>query len=303
MGDRAALHPATAINRSLTEAAWSVLEEARAPLSAGALADANVVHDVRKALKRWRALLRLMGPLVGEEEAYRLRIKARDLARGLAGARDPRSALDALGDLGEGLPKVSTKTLETIRKKIDRLRAEAELTILTDQMRAHLNDAFADTTDAIGSWSLGEATFRDVVDGLTKTYDRARRAIPDDWETAKAEDLHDLRKRVVEHRYQMELIEPLWPKLGRVWVGEAQRLRDRLGRHHDLTVLALLMRPKKTLASYQSRLGPIVRERQRDHARTAARLAGRLFAEKPGAFRSRLLRLWESRAAAFAETN
>jgi CHAD domain len=106
---------------------------------------------------------------------------------------------------------------------------------------------------------------------------------------------------VVEHRYQMELIEPLWPKLGRVWVSEAQRLRDRLGRHHDLTVLALLMRPKKALAPYQLRLGPVVRERQREHVRTAARLAGRLFAEKPSAFRTRLMRLWESRADALAD--
>jgi CHAD domain-containing protein len=301
MGEKPALDPAVAVNRSLTEAAWSVLEDARAPLSDGTMADANVVHDVRKALKRWRALLRLMGPLLGEEEANRLRIRARELARGLSGARDPRSALDALADLGDGHAKISAKTLETIGKKIDRLRVDAEVTILTDTMRAHLTGALADTAETIGGWSLGEATFRGVADGLTKTYHRARRALPDDWETAKAEELHDLRKRVVEHRYQMELVEPLWPKLGRVWVGEAQKLRDRLGRHHDLTVLALLMRPKKALASYQSRLGPLVRERQRAHAHAAARIAGRLFAEKPSAFRSRLLRLWKSRADALAD--
>jgi CHAD domain-containing protein len=301
MGEKPALHPAVAIKRSLTEAAWSVLEEARAPLSDSAMADAIVVHDVRKALKRWRALLRLLGPFVGEAEAYRLRIKARDLARGLAVARDPRSALDALADLGDALPKISTRTLDTIRKRIDRLRVDAEATILTDKMRARLAAEFADTADTIAGWSLGNVTFQDVADSLTKTYHRARRTVPEDWATAKTEELHDLRKRVVEHRYQMELIEPLWPKLGRVWVSEAQRLRDRLGRHHDLTVLALLMRPKKALAPYQLRLGPVVRERQREHVRTAARLAGRLFAEKPSAFRTRLMRLWESRADALAD--
>jgi len=301
MGEKPALHPAVAIKRSLTEAAWSVLEEARAPLSDHTMADATVVHDVRKALKRWRALLRLVGPIIGDEEAHRLRIKARDLARGLAVARDPRSALDALADLGETLPKISARTLDTIRKRIDRLRVDAEATILTDEMRACLTTEFAETADIIGDWSPGNATFADVADSLTETYHRGRCAVPDDWATASAEELHDLRKRVVEHRYQMELIEPLWPRLGRVWVGEAQRLRDRLGRHHDLTVLALLMRPKKPLAPYQARLGSIVRERQREHVRTAARLAGRLFAEKPGAFRTRLMRLWESRADALAD--
>jgi CHAD domain-containing protein len=301
MGEKPALHPDIAINRSLTEAAWSILEEARAPLSAGAIADAKVVHDVRKALKRWRALLRLAGPFVGEEKAYRLRIKARDLARGLAGARDPRSALDALADLGEAPAKISAKSLESIRIKLDRRRVDAEASILTDEMRSRLTTEFSKTAETIAAWSLGDPQFRDVAHSLTRTYHRARRAVPDDWATANAEELHDLRKRVVEHRYQMELIEPLWPKLGRVWVGEAQRLRDRLGRHHDLTILAQLMRPKKPLASWRPRLGPIVRERQREHAQTAARLAGRLFAEKPGAFRDRLMRLWESRADVLAD--
>jgi CHAD domain-containing protein len=301
MGDKPALHPAVAINRSLTEAAWSVLEEARAPLADALMTDADVVHDVRKALKRWRALLRLVAPFVGEEQADRLRIRARDLARSLSGARDPRSALDALGDLGDDLPKIPLRTLETIRNKIDRLRADAETTVLTEKMRVRLETEFADIADMISGWSLGAPTFRDVAASLAKTYHRARRAIPEDWASAKAEELHDLRKRVVEHRYQMELIEPLWPKLGRVWVAEAQRLRDRLGRHHDLTMLALLMRPKKPLAAYHARLGPLVQERQIEHARTAARLAGRLFAEKPSAFRTRLMRLWESRADALAD--
>ena len=41
-------------------------------------------------------------------------------------------------------------------------------------------------------------------------------------------------------RYQMELIEPLWPRFGRMWTEEAERLRDRLGRCQDLEVLKRL---------------------------------------------------------------
>src|SRR5262249_58450812 len=54
----------------------------------------QAVHDVRKAMKRWRALLRLLEPFLGDD-GRRLRIEARDLARGLQSAREPRSALDA----------------------------------------------------------------------------------------------------------------------------------------------------------------------------------------------------------------
>ena len=42
------------------------------------------------------------------------------------------------------------------------------------------------------------------------------------------------------HRYQMDLVEPLWPRFARMWTAECQRLRDRLGQYQDLLVLAAL---------------------------------------------------------------
>ena len=53
---------------------------------------------MRKALKRWRALLRLLARPLGEQ-ADQMRSEARELMRALAGARDAQSALDALADL------------------------------------------------------------------------------------------------------------------------------------------------------------------------------------------------------------
>ena len=106
--------------------------------------------------------------------------------------------------------------------------------------------------------------------------------------------MHDLRRRVVEHRHQMDLIEPLWPRLNEVWAQEAQRLRNRLGACQDLTVLTTLTAPHQPLAPWRSRLAPVIAERRAAHVRTASRLAGRLFAEKPKAFRRRIEALWEA---------
>ncbi len=63
------------------------------------------------------------------------------------------------------------------------------------------------------------------------------------------DDLHELRRRVIEHRYQMELVEPAWPRLGRIWVDEAQRLRNRLGAFQDLAVLMHLTEPHQPLVA------------------------------------------------------
>jgi CHAD domain-containing protein len=295
MGEKTALRPDIAIDRALTAFAWKILEEARAPLREPTTPDTVIVHDVRKALKRWRALLRLIGPFLGKE-GRQLRIKARDLARGLAGARDPRSAVDALGDIGEEYHNLSPRTLATVRNRLDQLRIVAETAILTDKMRTHVTSELAEISESITHWSLAQVEFADIADGLTATYRQAYRMLPEVWAKANTDELHELRKRVVEHRYQMELVEPLWPRLGKLWVGEAQRLRDRLGRHHDLAVLARLTETQDSLAAWRTRFAPIIRDRQSDHARTAARLAGRLFAEKPSAFRRRLIRLWSNRA-------
>ena len=102
-----------------------------------------------------------------------------------------------------------------------------------------------------------------------------------------AEELHTLRQRVVDLRYQMELIEPLWPRFGRMWTDEAERLRDRLGRCQDLEVLRRLTDPHQPLAHWRSRLTPAIAERSGDLAQRASRIAHRLFAEKPKAFRHR----------------
>jgi CHAD domain-containing protein len=135
-------------------------------------------------------------------------------------------------------------------------------------------------------------TFDDVADQLARFYREARRRLPADWSAADGEELHDLRKRVVIHRYQVDIIEPLWPRFVKMWSGEAQRLRDRLGKHQDMLVLASLTVPHGPLAPWRSRLTPAIAERRAAHVAAAARIAARIFVEKPSALRRRLATMW-----------
>jgi hypothetical protein len=56
------------------------------------------------------------------------------------------------------------------------------------------------------------------------------------------------------------------------------------------------------LAPWRSRLAPAIAARREAHIRAAARLAGRLFAEKPKAFRRRIGKLWDNRVSADEDT-
>ena len=57
----------------------------------------EAVHDFRRAMKEWRALMRLLAPFI--PDAQRWRHEARDHARSLAHARDGAAALMAFDGL------------------------------------------------------------------------------------------------------------------------------------------------------------------------------------------------------------
>ena len=278
----------------LAAAARSVISDGRQALTDPELSDPETVHEVRKALKRWRALMRLLARPLGEQ-ADQMRSEARELMRAIAGARDAQSALDALNDLRKVDRPISPTSIETIRARLTKMRDAAEAKSFTKAMRDRLSRYLDYATLSLERWPLKAIDFDIVTDGLTSTYRRARQLVPDTWSDSEAEHLHDLRRRVVEHRHQMDIIEPLWPRLGKVWAEEAQRLRNQLGSCQDLAVLAELTAPHQPLAPWRSRLAPLISARRDAHLKSAARLAGRLFAEKPKAFRRRIAALWSAR--------
>src|SRR6202790_1479248 len=235
MGDKPALEPGLAVGEALRAVARDILGEARAAVEDPAHSDAVAVHEFRRAMKRWRALLRMLEPFI-EDDGRRLRTQARDLARSLGGARDGQSALDALDDLAKHGLTLSPRSLATMRGRIEALRQTAESDVLTGDMRLRLTGALAAADSAVERWPLHTLTFADVADRLMLGFRDARRALPRSWSDTDPEDLHELRKRIVNHRYQMEIVAPLWRRFGRMWVGEAQGLRARVGRHQALTL-------------------------------------------------------------------
>jgi CHAD domain-containing protein len=290
MNDKPALRPDLAVGEALRAVARDILAEARATIENPAKPEAEAVHDFRRGMKRWRAMLRLFEPFLGDD-ARRLRDEARDLARALTGARNAQSALDALTDLEKHSLPLAPTSVASLRERIGEIKREAETTLNAD-MRSRLGSALDAAETIVERWPLHMLTFDQVADQLTRFYRDTRRMIPEDWPAASAEELHELRKRVVIHRYQMDIVEPLWPRFAKMWTGEAQRLRDRLGKHQDMLMLESLTAPHQPLARWRSRLVPAISERRAAHVAGSARLAARLFVEKPKTFRRRLAAMW-----------
>jgi len=291
MGEKPALQPKAAIGPAVRAIAAAILTEARKAITDPERSSEDAIHDFRRAIKQWRALMRLLEPFIPDAE--KLRQEARDHARSLTRARDGQSALNAFDDLAKKALPLSERSIATIRERIAAIRASEEQSVLTPELHAGIMAWFDATATAVEQWPLDPFDFDSIAAQLASGYREARRRLPEDWSLASAEDLHHLRQRVVDHRYQMELVEPLCARHGRMWTEEAERLRDRLGRCQDLEILKRLTGPHQPLAHWRSRLTPAVAERTTELAQRAARIALRLFAEKPKAFRNRLETLWQ----------
>ena len=199
--------PPDIATRALAGLLRDIVASGRKPIDAPDITDEVAVHDLRKAFKRWRAILRLIGPAIGDE-AEVLRVEARDLARQIATARDGRAALEALADLGDDIPTLSARSRATIAERLGQIGASAEAASLTPMLKARVSEVWARAANAIARWPVERFHSDEATKQLTATYRRVRDAMPEDWSEAPPEALHRFRQRVVEHRYQMELVDP-----------------------------------------------------------------------------------------------
>ncbi len=274
----------------LGEALMEAAGEAKAAL---ALADpVTAVHELRKAFKRLRALLRLVRrETCGREDAVTARALRRQLgegARRLSGARDIAARREAMDDLvAKGLLTPALRRTAG-RALLGKGQAAGDAGLATHREElAALIAASEDAASRLNGSNTIPRLLRVMAEEYTLARKLGRKAHPDE-----PESLHDLRKAVVAHRYQMALVTTAWPAVGRVWEVELQRLREKLGKFQDLAVLleplAQEVPEGRAAPGWSAPLAEAARARQLKLVASALRLHARLFAEKPGAFRRRL---------------
>ena len=244
--------------------------------------EARRIHDVRKTLKRAAGLARLFEPLVGApadaaraalDAARRSVGRARDLdvlpgvlARMNAPAKARDILLAAIGAQRDAERRA--------HKAFDAGAVAAELSALAR---------------AVEGWRVEAAGAAPLLEAVRRTYRAAQRRGQRALASRAPADLHALRARVVDLSYQLATLEPAWPEMIRTFDRELRRLRQTLGDHNDLTVLAAFVhgRPELSREETEALLALIARRRRPLERRAGERFA-RLFAERPSAFERRL---------------
>ena len=290
------------------------LELAAAGFFDGEAVFGDAVHQSRKAIKRVRALLRLVRGELTDRIFDFENASLRNTARLLSEIRASQGVLDAASSIREIYGELlADGTFEEMLQRLTRRRDLIELQALEDpnlvgrvvrNLERGYNRFSAWPTDpeAMKVYGIGIADrYASIDPGLGRTYSTGRVNMAQAYRSTSADDFHDWRKRVKDLRHQMEFLAPLWPE---VVVGTAMtldRLGSILGDEHDLAELIDLLEVRTDLCPNprERSLFKALTNQRRSELRVAAEILGRrIYAEKPKSVNARFGEYWEARQMA-----
>jgi CHAD domain-containing protein len=259
------------------------------------------VHNARKRLKEVRALLRLVREGLGEKPFRRENEALRDAARPLSELRDATALLEALEALQEHYARTVNKdTFKSARTGLRRRRTAIRDRVL---IQGHALEKAAKGVKEVRSrandWDLQRGSWQTLQSGLQRAYKKGHKAMTVSAGDTTDENLHEWRKRAKDIRYQLELLEPLWPEVMKATAAQAKNLTELLGDDHDLAVLrGLLDRELKETVPHEAAetLKGLIDSRRTELQHSAMALSEKLFAESPGQFVDRLRTYWKTAA-------
>jgi CHAD domain-containing protein len=262
----------------------------------------EAVHTARKAIKKERALLRLVQGSISRPERRRENAALREAARRLSETRDAEVLGKTLDDLHERYAgQVPMAAFDALRAQLERDRVAARAGLGDPGLAPAVARELAASRERIGRWQLDDEEWGAIGSGLTRSYRRGRRAFRRAATEADVANLHQWRKRAKDLWYHLRLIAPVCGQAVAGQAKDAHALADLLGDDHDLAVLrtALLAHGGDVAADVDALLGLI--DHRREQLQAEAMLAGeRVYAERPKAFTRRVHRCWHAGRAAVA---
>jgi hypothetical protein len=249
------------------------------------VAPEEAVHETRKALKRVRALMRLLEGELGTKRADRERAVLRDAAARLAGARDAEVMVSTLDALVERHPRKlghRRRGVMELRADLERERMRASARTLGDAVaRERVAQELADVRARVAKWKLPKKRSAAELTGpgLEHIY-RAGRAGRRRAGRGRAGPgvLHRWRKHVKDLRYAAEALDVREPESadckpsGKPWAkDERKRMDERHSRQSKRA--AKRSRRMAKLARRADRLGEMLGE-EHDLMLLAGRVRG-----------------------------
>ena len=242
----------------------------------------EVVHDVRRKIKRLRAVLRLVRPGIGETAYKKAADTLREAAGRLDAMRDAQVRLTALEELAKrsngqlprhSLPKIQNALRQNCRKEEQKLAATI----------GPVKDILLEARQQLAVLKVKPNSWKAVGPGLKKIYRRGRKALELAEREPSPEHFHQWRKRVKDLANQLRLVCPARLDKLKARTEKLDRLGDILGNDHDLFMLREFVGEK--LNKWEK--GPlemVIAGRQKELQSEALKLGASFYTKKPNRF-------------------
>lgn len=232
LGSRpSALHDGGELRAKLMAEFTSAVTAARAAAAgADAAGSASAVHSARKALRRARAVLAMIGDALPKGERGTIRRALQEARRALSTIRDHAVAPEALGRLS-----LADADRATARQVLDRAAEAIPPLAEIKQLLAEAAARAAAQAEALEAALPGRLGWSDVARGIREIYDEARRARRGSKHAR--DDFHTWRRRTKELSYALDFVARQAGPRAAAIQGELDAIADLQGPAVDLIMV------------------------------------------------------------------
>lgn len=270
----------------------------------------GAIHEMRKASKRLRALLRMVRPSIGDKVYKAENGVLRDAAARVSGVRDGAVMVDAVQRIRSRYGHLLAPSVfgDVEMRLVQRHERMASHVLDNEEVIRHLVTVLYRARSRYAAWPVDPDDprfgnkvipngFRAIGPGIVNTYSRGRWEMRLAYARPAAEHFHAWRKRVKYLRHQMEIFSPVWPEVIDGLASSLSSLGDVLGDEHDQSEMIKLVASLPELVDdpdERNLLIALSHQRRRELQAAARVMGARVFAEDPGQFGTRLKAYWSA---------
>lgn len=247
------------------------------------------VHEVRKATKRVRAVLRMVRDDIDSQDYARLNGEVRDLARDLSELRSAVVQVHMLESVisdDDELAAESREIHESLVATADRRRENLEKSTVTS-FSFRLDSICSDIEDIRIVGENGRP-----FGGVQATYRRGRRSMVRAYADPTVETFHLWRKQVKYLRHQMEILQAGAQPSVAALVSDLEEIGEGLGMDHDLADLQRATDqadPRVLSRRGRHRLNDVIGAKRAEVQNGLGSVASRTYGDKPRDFANKVI--------------
>jgi len=263
----------------LVLAALGLIDKALDRIKRPAALRGEDLHAVRIAIKRLRAILRLIRPVISKTFFNRENAHLKKASRRLAFSRDTTIARKTIESLSQSAPRRP----EAFAAVLAGFKEHAASQTAVEKAMNRTGSDLEQSARRLERLRISRGGWKAVEPALRKVYCQGRRRMAAALENGDDNSYHRWRIRVKALYHQLQMLEPHWPHPVGPMIGRLKKLESKLGANQDIAMVASLLRKTPNAFGGAENVGQVLKcvdKKSRKLKRKTRLLGEAIFAKK-----------------------